>query len=189
MRAPSPASAAAATLSGVGGGNPSPSPAPVSTTNSTTFRPAGTTIPGVNLGGTPAVNAQNPVTSGTSQTGLHTSSDVTGRSTPTAGAFSPTPGGASTHTSAGGSGNTAQQAAQQQAGQRGSGMPMMPMSPMMGGAAPASGGGGKGSGETDPTKILRRLSEEQRLLTGQDTLGEAVRGGTIAQNRPESGAA
>lgn len=181
-----PASAAAATLTGVGGGNPISTPAPVANTNSTTFRPAGTTIPGVNLGGAPAVNTQNPVTSGTSQTGLHTASDVSGRSTPAASAFSPTPSGAETKTS-GATGNTAQQGTPLTQRGTGTGAPMLPMVPPMGGAAPTAGTG-KGSGDTDPSKILRRLSEEQRLLTGQDTLGEAVRGGTIAQNRPESAA-
>lgn len=183
-----PASAAAATLTGVGGGNPISTLAPVASTPSTTFRPAGTPISGVGLGGAPAVNQQAPATSGTSATGLHTASDVSGRSTPAASAFSPTPAGAETKTS-GATGNAAQQGTPLTQRGAGSGMPAMPMSPMMGGTAPTAGGTGKGSDGADPSKILRRLSEEQKLLTGQDTLGEAVRGGTIAQNRPESGAA
>lgn len=182
-----PANAAVATLSGVGAGNPSPSPAPVASSPTTTFRPAGTQLPGVGLGGTPAVNTQNPITSGNSQTGLHTASDVSGRSTPPASAFSPTPSGTETKAS-GATGNADQQGTPLTQRGTGTGMPMTPMVPPMGGATPSAGGTGKGSGDTDPTKILRRLSEEQRLLTGQDTLGEAIRGGTIAQNRPESAA-
>jgi hypothetical protein len=181
-----PASAAA-TLTGVGGANPTTA-APVSngTATTTTFRPAGTTVPGTLPGGTPAP-ATAPVTSGNSVEGLNTKSDVTGRSTPAPTAFSATPNGAATHTSgATGAGNTAQQAAQQQqAGQRGAGMPMMPMVPPMGGA-PSGGGGRGGEGEAKPGVVRYQPGEVGRH--GEDETSQAVRGGTIAQNRPDTAA-
>ncbi len=179
-----PASAAAATLTGVGAGNPV-TPAPVANSTTTQFRPAGTPISGVGLGGAPAVNAQNPVTSGQSATGLHTASDVSGRSTPSASAFSATPAGAETKTSGATGGNTAQQAPLTQRG-AGSGMPMMPMVPPMGGAAGGSGGGRSGD-EAKPGVVRYRDGEARRH--GEDTIAESVRGGTIAQNRPDSGTA
>lgn len=181
-----PASAAAATLTGVGGGNPISTPAPVASPNATQFRPVGTPLPGVGLGGTPAVNAQNPITSGTSAAGLHTASDVSGRSTPAASAFSATPSGAETKTS-GATGNTAQQASPLTQRGAGSGMPMMPMVPPMGGAAGGGGGGRSGDGEAKPGVVRYQDGEARRH--GEDTIAESVRGGTIAQNRPDSGTA
>lgn len=179
-----PASAAAATLTGVSGANPTTA-APAVNGTTTTFRPASTAIPGTLPGGTPAP-APAPATSGNSVEGLNTKSDVTGRSTPTAQAFSPNPAGAETKTSgATGAGNTAQQAAQQQA-HRGAGMPMMPMVPPLGGGAPA-GGGSRGDGEAKPGVVQYQPGEVGRH--GEDELRQATRGGTIAQNRPDSGTA
>lgn len=164
-----------------GGGTHTESPAssaPAPSTNSTTFRPAGTPISGVGLGGAPAVNQQAP-TSGNSATGLHTSSDVSGRSTPAATAYSSSP---ETKTSgATGTGAAQQQAAQQTGARPMGGMPMMPMTPMTGGA-PA--GGHRGDGEEKKITTYG----EGGLLHGEDTIAEAVRGGTIAQNRPDTAA-
>ncbi|MDO3108637.1 hypothetical protein [Mycobacteroides abscessus] len=128
------------------------------------------------------MNAQATPTSGNSATGLHTSSDVSGRSTPAATAFSPSP---ETKTSgATGTGTQAPAGQPQTTGRpMGGGMPMMPMTPMTGGA-PAGGHRG-GSGDGEEKKIE---SYGGGLLHGEDTIAEAVRGGTIAQNRPDAAA-
>ncbi|SKY95242.1 Uncharacterised protein [Mycobacteroides abscessus subsp. abscessus] len=154
---------------------------PAPSTNSTSFRPAGMPITGTSLGGAPAVNAQAAPTSGTSATGLHTSSDVSGRSTPAATAYSPSP---ETKTSgATGTGVAQQQTAQPATGRpMGGGMPMMPMTPMTGGAPAGVHRGGDG----EEKKIT--TYGEGGLLHGEDTISEAVRGGTIAQNRPDTAA-
>ncbi|WP_078321702.1 hypothetical protein [Mycobacteroides chelonae] len=169
--------------------SPSPTPAPVANTNgnNTVLRGPDAKITGTGLNGAPAVNTQAPATSGTSQTGLTTQSEVSGRPQGTENKpFGPTPAGAETKTS-GATGNTAQsQAAAQQQAQRGAGMPMMPMVPPMGGA-PAGGGGGR-HGDDDPTKILGRGPNGERLLGDQEALKEAVPGGTIAQNKPDRAA-
>lgn len=165
-----------------GGGSPStsstPSPA-ASEQHGTSFRPAGTPITGTSLGGAPAVNAQAAPTSGTSATGLHTSSDVSGRSTPAATAYSQSP---ETKTSGATGTGTQAPAGQQQTGARpmGGGMPMMPMTPMAGGA-PA---GGHRGGDGEEKKITTYGAGG--LLHGEDTIAEAVRGGTIAQNKPDA---
>ncbi|WP_157625843.1 hypothetical protein [Mycobacterium sp. 155] len=179
-----PATATASVLGLGGGGSSSSVDAPVAAAPaagpSTVLRPAGTPITGTGIGGAPAVNTQVPPTSGTSQTGLHTSSDVSGRSTPTATAFSPTPAGAETKTSAagaGGAGGGQSAAAQQAAGKPA--MPQMPMVPHMGGVGGGAGGGHGKDG--DGKKIETYRSEGYH---GEDTVREAVRGGTIAQNRP-----
>lgn len=183
-----PASAAAGGLAlGLGGAPASESPSPSATPQpATTFRPAGTPIPGTALGGAPAVNAQTSPTTGTSTTGLHTSSDVSGRSAPAATAFSPTPAGAETKTSGATPGGAGGTQAAQQAATRG-GMPQMPMvPPMMGGmGAPAAGSRAGGDGDRDKITTFG----PNGLLHGADTLSEAVRGGTIAQNRPSGSAA
>lgn len=164
------------------GSTPSPAPVPVANTNGTTLRGPDAKIAGVGLNGAPAVNTQAPTTSGSSQTGLHTTSDVTGRSTPAPTAFSPNPAGAETKT-AGAAGNSAQQAAvQQQAGQRGAGMPMMPMVPPLGGGAPA-GGGSRGDGEAKPG--IPRYAPGEVGRHGEEEISRAVPGGTIAQNKPD----
>lgn len=166
---------------GLGGGSPStssvPSPA-ASEQHGTSFRPAGTPITGTGLGGAPAVNQQAPTT-GNSATGLHTSSDVSGRSTPAATAFTPSP---ETKTSSATGTGTQSPAGQQQTAGRpmGSGMPMMPMTPMAGGAPAGAHRGGDG----EEKKIT--TYGEGGLLHGEDTIAEAVRGGTIAQNRPDA---
>ncbi len=166
---------------GLGGGSPStssvPSPA-ASEQHGTSFRPAGTPITGTGLGGAPAVNQQAPTT-GNSATGLHTSSDVSGRSTPAATAYSSSP---ETKTSGATGTGTQAPAGQQQTGARpmGGGMPMMPMTPMAGGA-PA---GGHRGGDGEEKKITTYGAGG--LLHGEDTIAEAVRGGTIAQNKPDA---
>lgn len=169
---------------GLGGGSPvaeSPSPAPAVQQPGTTFRPSGTPITGTTAGGTPVPSQPSPTT-GTSVEGLNTRSDVSGRSEPAKTAFSATPAGAATTTSAatGGSGAGGQGAAQQ--GARG-GMPAMPMMPHMGAVgAPAAAGGGQGGKERSPITAYR--DEQMFYFHGGDTRGEAVPGGTIAQNRP-----
>lgn len=162
--------------------NPSANPtaAPVANTNGTTLRGPDAKIAGVGLNGAPAVNTQAPATSGSSQTGLHTTSDVTGRPQGTQNtAFSPNPAGAETKTSSA-TGNSAQQAAQQQAATRSSGMPMMPMVPPLGGGAPASGGARGGDGEAKPG-----VSSTSDPLGLMHERSHAVDGGTIAQNKPD----
>lgn len=155
---------------------------PSPSTNSTSFRPANTQLPGVGLGGAPAVNAQAAPTSGTSATGLHTSSDVSGRSTPAATAYSSSP---ETKTSGATGTGTQTSAAQQQTTGRpmGGGMPIMPMTPMTGGAPAGAHRGGSGDGEEKKIE-----SYGGGLLHGEDSIAEAVRGGTIAQNRPDTAA-
>lgn len=132
----------------------------------------------------PASLTATPVaqTTGTSQTGLHTTSDVGGRSTPSATAFSATPTGAETKTSGAHGTETAQQGQQQRT--TGTGLPPGGMVPAAGAVgAPATGTGSRQGGE-EPSKILRHLSDEQRLLNGEDSLAESTPY-TIAQNKPD----
>ncbi|SHP29033.1 Uncharacterised protein [Mycobacteroides abscessus subsp. abscessus] len=175
-----PASAAAATLTGVGGANPTTA-APAANGTTTTFRPASAAIPGTLPGGTPAPQPA-PVVSGRSFDNLNTQSDVGGRPPGTENKpFAPGAPGTST-SGAHGAGNTAQsQAAAQQQAQRGAGMPMMPMVPPLGGAPAA--GGGRSDGEAKPGVVRYEPGEIGRH--GEDETSQAVRGGTIAQNRPE----
>ncbi|OBA92967.1 hypothetical protein A5666_00035 [Mycolicibacterium fortuitum] len=185
-------SSPSAILAGLGGGSPSvtsvtsASPSPGSSEHGTQLRAAGTPITGTSLGGSPAVNTQNPVTSGQSATGLTTPSDTSGRpqgSERTA--YSPTPAGAETKTSgASGTGTGTGQNAHQQAGGRpvGSGMPMMPMTPMTGGA-PAAPASRQGDGEQS-----RGVASTSDPLGLMHERGDAVEGGTIAQNRDKPAA-
>lgn len=174
----------------LGGGTPLGSAAPVNATGpssppqsapsgqyGTSFRPAGTPIAGTTGGGTPAAPPPAPTT-GHSVTGLNTQTDTSGRSTPAAGAYDPV----KTNTSAAhGNSTAAQQAAVQQQGK--GAMPMMPMTPM--GAMPPSGGSG-GSSRSGGDKDSQVLSTNGGLDHGQTAVSEAVRGGTIAQNRPDA---
>lgn len=143
--------------------------------NGTSFRP-GVVPAGTTTGGTPAAPPPAPTT-GHSVTGLNTQTDTSGRSTPAAGAYDPV----KTNTSAAHGTSTAQsQAATQQAGK--GAMPMMPMTPM--GAMPPSGGSSGAPRTTD--KDSQVLSTNGGLDHGQTAVSEAVRGGTIAQNRPDA---
>lgn len=58
---------------------------------------------------------------------------------------------------------------------------MMPMVPPLGGAPAA--GGGRSDGEAKPGVVRYEPGEVGRH--GEDETSQAVRGGTIAQNRPE----
>lgn len=166
-----PASAAVSAL-GLGG---SPSPSSSAPTPTPAAQQASTTLrPDFKPASLAAAAAQNPVTSGQSATGLTTPSDVGGRSTPTPGAFdSPRTSTSAAHT------DTAQQQGTQQQGRptTGTGMPVMPMTPMTGGApAPRSG-----DGENRPGVVRYQDGEIGRH--GEEALKEATPGGTIAQNR------
>ncbi|NOR99702.1 hypothetical protein [Mycobacteroides abscessus] len=171
------------------GNIPSPSSSTPSTSppavqqHVTELRPPGTPIAGTNLGGTPAVNTQVSHTTGNSATGLTTQSDVAGRPQGTENKpFTPAPG---TSTSgAHGTGTAPGQGTQQQTtGARPmGGMPMMPG--MMGApaaAAPASRQGGDG----ERTRGVASTSDPLGLLVER---GDAVDGGTIAQNRDKPAA-
>lgn len=174
-------------VAGLGGthGSPStssPSPTPAAQQAGTVLRGPDAKIAGVGLGGAPAVNTQNPVTSGQSATGLTTPSDTSGRSEPPRTATSPAPG---THTS--GAAETASQrpGETQQQGRpvTGGGMPMAPG--MMGapaGAAPSSRPGSDGDRE-------RGVASNSDPLGLMHERGDAVDGGTIAQNRDKPNAA
>ena len=141
---------------------------------------------GTTAGGNPVQAAPSPTT-GTSVEGLNTKSDVSGRSTPAATAFSATPAGAETRTSAstGGGGAGSSGAAQQAA--RG-GMPAMPMMPHMPMVGAGAGGGSHGKGQGERNRIELYPDRETFLLRGGDTISEAVPGGTIAQNKPSRAA-
>ncbi|SLF07114.1 hypothetical protein [Mycobacteroides abscessus] len=160
----------------------SASPSPAASEHGTQFRAAGTPINGVGLGGTPAVNTQAP-TSGTSATNLTTPSDVSGRSEPPRTATSPAPG---TSTSgAHGTGTAPGQGTQQQTtGAR----PMggMPMIPGMMGAPAAAAPASRPSGDGDRERGVASTSDPLGLMHER---GDAVDGGTIAQNRDKPNAA
>ncbi len=128
-----------------------------------------------------AAAVQNPVTSGQSATNLTTQSDVAGRpqgTERTAYTDSPKTSTSAAHT------DTAQQQGTQQTARpvTGGGMPMSPgIMGAPGGAAPASRQGGDGERErgvasnSDPLGLLHER-------------GDAVDGGTIAQNRDKPAA-
>lgn len=149
--------------------------APTNTGPTTQLRP--------NFGAAAVTNAQSqlPPTTGTSQTGLHTTSDVGGRSTPAATAFSATPAGVETKTSS--ATDTGQGTGARPAGAPAAGAPGVGGMPVGGVAAPAASGSRRGEGGERP-RIETYPDREQYLMNGGDTLSEAVPGGTIAQNRP-----
>lgn len=147
----------------------------------TQYRPAGTPIQGTTAGGTSVQTPPAPTT-GTSVEGLNTKSDISGRSEPARTAFTATPAGAETRTSADHTGQGQGTAAQ---GRPGAGMPMgAPMAPMMGGplSSPAAS---NPKGERTP--VTAYPDKETYHLHGGDTLSEATPGGTIAQNRLSAG--
>jgi hypothetical protein len=145
--------------------------------NGTSFRPAGTPIPGTTPDRTPLTTTAPPTT-GSSITGLNTQTDTSGRSTPPATAYDPTK---TTTSGAHGNATAQHQAATQQAGK--GQMPMMPMTPM--GAMPPGGGGG-GAAPRKSEDLVQSSGDGNRLDHGQTSVSEAVRGGTIAQNRPDA---
>lgn len=116
-----------------------------------------------------------PAVTGTSHTGLTTSSDVSGRAEPARTAFS----GTQTNLSA--AAGAATESAPLHRGAAGQpvghgGMPLVP--PMMGGM----GAGGSPKKDADP---ITSYDSEQALLHGHQTVSEAVPGGTIAQRRDD----
>lgn len=178
-------SSPSAVLASLGSGSPSsttssPSPTPAAQQAGTVLR--GPEFKPPSLSG--ATAAQNPVTSGQSAANLTTPSDVAGRPQGTERtAFNqPAPG---THTS--GAAETASQrpGETQQQGRpvTGGGMPMAPG--MMGapaGAAPSSRPGSDGDRE-------RGVASNSDPLGLMHERGDAVEGGTIAQNRDKPNAA
>ncbi|SKM36637.1 Uncharacterised protein [Mycobacteroides abscessus subsp. abscessus] len=152
---------------------------PINAGPTTQLRPSGTPFPGTTSGGTPAQAAPTPTT-GTSRTDLVTNqgnAEVGGRPQGTENrAFSATPdGSAQTKLSAGDPAN--QSAAQQGRPGTGGGMPMSPMMAAPGALSSPPPSNQKADGDKD--KILQRNGYH-----GEDTIAEAVPGGTIAQNRP-----
>lgn len=139
--------------------------------NGTAFRP-GYTPAGTTTGGNP-IPAQPAPTTGSSVTGMNTRADVTGSSTPPASAFDST----KTNTSAAHGATAAEQQQAQQA-QRTAGAPMSPMMGPMGGA-PSAGAAPRAKDDKDS----QVLASNGGLDHGQTAVSEAVRGGTIAQNR------
>lgn len=128
----------------------------------------------------PAGSAQSPTpaaapaahTPGTSQTGLSTSSDTSGRPTPPASPYAPAT--TTSHATGTGTSQAAPLTSRGMGAGMGSGMmPMMPMVPQSGAPAPA------------PREAVRRYTgnDGADILSGEITTGEAVRGGTIAQKR------
>ncbi|MFL0156568.1 hypothetical protein [Mycobacteroides chelonae] len=152
---------------------------PASSGPSTQYRPAGTPITGTTTGGAPVQAPLSPTT-GTSTTGLHTASDVSGRSEAPRTAFTATPGGAETKLSAG---DPVNQTGTRPAGTGTGGMPMSPgmMGAPLGAGAPSQARGKNGE---ERNLVAAYRDEQQYLLHGGDTISEAVPGGTIAQNRP-----
>lgn len=153
---------------------------PISAANgiTTQYRPSGTPIQGTTAGGTSVQTPPAPNT-GTSVEGLNTKSDISGRSEPARTAFTATPAGAETRTSADHTGQGQGTAGQ---GRPGAGMPMgAPMAPMMGGplSSPAAS---NPKGERTP--VTAYPDKETYHLHGGDTISESVPGGTIAQNKP-----
>lgn len=171
-----------AVLSSFGNTPSTPAPTPAPAAQPTTalrpeFKPAPLTA-----------TAQNPVTSGNSATGLVTSqgnTEVSGRAEPTRTAFSPTPGGPATSTSGAHGTETGQQNQGAQQRQTGAGMPGV-MPPPVGGVGAPTSGGRQGDGEAN--RIIGRGPNGERLLGDQEAVGEAVPGGTIAQNKPDRAA-
>lgn len=167
---------------GPGSGAPSGPAAPApGSQNSTTYRPAGTPIQGTTTGGAPTPPTPLNQTTGNSVQNMTTPTDTSGRP---GGAQTSAFGGPGTHTSAAESGTATKPGEQQQhAGQRPVGGPGM-MPGVMG--APAGGGGGnRGGADGDKDKPITRYDPEQADFHGQTAIGEAVQGGTIAQNKPE----
>ncbi|MDO3110464.1 hypothetical protein [Mycobacteroides abscessus] len=142
----------------------------------TTFRPAGTPITGTTSGGN-QIPAQPAPTTGHSVTGMNTKADVTGSSTPSAGAFDST----KTNTSAAHGTATEQQQTQQQ---RAAGAPVGGIPHAMAPGAAASGGAPRTRDKDD--LVMKGAAGDGGLDQGQTAVSEAVPGGTICQNKPDT---
>ncbi len=173
-------SSPSAVLASLGSGSPSsttssPSPTPAAQQAGTTLRPE------FKPASLAAAAVQNPVTSGQSATNLTTQSDVAGRpqgTERTAYTDSPKTSTSAAHT------DTAQQQGTQQTARpvTGGGMPMSPgIMGAPGGAAPAS----RQSGDGERERGVASNSDPLGLLHER---GDAVDGGTIAQNRDKPAA-
>lgn len=124
---------------------------------------------------TPIAPTELAATSGSSVSGLSTASDVSGRSTPAATAF--TPPAAATNTS-GATGNQTGASPLNGRGAGGMGHPMMPPMGVPQGAAAAPTSRGANTKDGEAKKITTYDPN-----FGGETIADAVRGGTIAQNR------
>ena len=186
LKALGPAAAAAAALPlGAAGLSAGSNMSPVTVASpaispNPTFLPAAPWSPAGSGSGLSAP-AINPVTTGTSVSGLLTDNNVSGRPDNVASrsAYAPNPGATSTAShlagaqSGGGSAASGTATGSATAGAPGAGMPMMPMMPM-GGA-----GGAAGGSQRDP--VTAKLTPEQQELMGLPTVAASVAGGTIAQ--------
>lgn len=146
--------------------------------HTTQFRPAGTPITGTTGGGTPLSSATaQQVTSGSSVTGMNTRADVSGSSTPAAGAYDPV----KTNTSAAHGTATEQQQSQQQ---RTGAAPVGGVPHAM---APGAAGGGSGAAPRKAEDLPKSSGvADGGLDQGRTAVSEAVPGGTICQNRPDT---
>ena len=132
-----------------------------------TFTPLGLT-------GAAAVNpvVAQPITTGTSLTGLETTSNVSGRPDGATARTATSPGPATNLSGASADQSTARPAAAGAGTGMGGAQPMM--GPMMGGMGGA--GGGK-----DREPVTATMTPEQARLMGLEAIAEAVPGGTIAR--------
>ena len=132
-----------------------------------TFTPLGLT-------GAAAVNpvVAQPITTGTSLTGLETTSNVSGRPDGATARTATSPGPATNLSGASADQSTARPAAAGAGTGMGGAQPMM--GPMM------SGMGGAGGGK-DRATVTATMTPEQARLLGLEAIGEAVPGGTIAR--------
>lgn len=139
------------------------------------FRP-GYTPAGTTGGGTP-IPAQPAPTTGSSVTGMNTRADVTGSSSPAAGAFDAT----RTNTSAAHGTATEQQQSQQQ---RTGAAPVGGLPHAM---APGAAGGGSGAAPRKAEDLPKSSGvADGGLDQGRTAVSEAVPGGTICQNKPDT---
>ncbi|OBK68046.1 hypothetical protein [Mycolicibacterium fortuitum] len=182
---------AAAGLGGLVTGSVSPnvtsvsstSPSPAASEHGTSFRPAGTPISGVGLGGAPAVNTQVPHTTGNSATNLTTTSDVAGRPQGTENKpfTQPAPGTSTSGAHGTGTQTPAGQQQQTTGARPMGGMPLMPG--MMGAPAASAPASRQVDGERE--RGVASTSDPLGLMYER---GDAVEGGTIAQNRDKPAA-
>ncbi|RDH13759.1 hypothetical protein [Tsukamurella pulmonis] len=148
---------------------PSPSSTPPSSGAGTSFRPDFTAPKALGGGGVPA----QPAVTGTSVTGVQTGADVSGRSTPTPGAFTNPASNASTGTSAAHGGPSEQAPSSSRPTSPGG----TPVGGMPIGGMPMGGGGGGGRSGKNPGD--RGVLAENPLLDGTAAIEAAVKHGTI----------
>lgn len=155
-----------------------PAIAPATLPEPETYSPA--TPWNTGLSGLAAVNpvVSQPVTTGTSLTGLTTDSNVTGRADGAAPrtATSPAPTHLAGAAAANAAANPAATAAHPGAGMGGT--------PIMGG--PMGAGGMGGGGGKDREQVKATPGSDHFVLTGEAARSEAVPGGTIAQKRDDA---